>query len=141
MPTDDSIRAALALLHQYVLERHRTFGPVAFVKDIVADRELTDTQRALLVYVITTIHQNKAFRAFSRAEGVFSKLSGYVWDFLEQHAWADRLTGGLRPDASVEHQFSPDRLVRALGVPAAALNQAIVSLAHRVRTSSAAASR
>lgn len=138
--TDADIGSSIALLHKYVLENLRTLGPTAFVKQILADHELTDTERALLVYAVTTVHQNKTFRVFNRPDGILSRASAYVWDFLEQSAWADRLTGGLRLDASVENNLAPDRLVRALGVPAAALNQAIVTLAHKVRRTADAGS-
>lgn len=132
-PTDTDIRSAMVLLQKHVLETYRRLGPAAFVKQILADQELTDTERALLVYAITTVHQNKTFRVVNRPDGILNRASAYVWDLLEQHAWADRLTGGVRLDASVEDHLAPDHLVRTLGVPAAALNQAIVTLAPKMR--------
>jgi len=138
-PTDDEIRRGMALLHAYVLETERALGRARFVKKVVADRNLTDTQRALLGYVIGAVLQNKTFQKFNRPDGVIGKASAYVVDVLQHYAWADRLTGGLRADALVGDHFAPERLVLALGVPAAALNQAIVTLAQKLRDTTVAA--
>lgn len=132
-PTPDEVQRSLAVLHRYVLESERALGRTMFLKQVLSDRELTDAQRALLGYAIATVAQNKAFQKFKRPDGLLSRASAYVRDVLEQYPWADRLTGGLRLDALVDERFAPDRLVRALGVPAAALNQAIVTLANKLR--------
>jgi hypothetical protein len=136
---DADIRDAIPRLYSYVRAQHRSLGAVAFVKQVAANPELTDIQRAILVYLMTMVHQSWTLRGFNRPDGFLAMASAFIQEHLQQYAWADRLTGGLRADPSLESHLDPDRLVRALGVPAAALNQAVVALTNTVTGSSGAA--
>jgi hypothetical protein len=126
---------AIALLHKHVLESQRRIGADQYKRQVMADRGLTDTERAILMYAARAVQQGHAFRSLTGSGGsLLEKASTSVHEFLQKFEWADRLTGGLHLDPSVHEQFVPERLVRTLGIPAASLNHALLALAEKVRS-------
>lgn len=132
--TPSSVADGIAVVYKYVLEKQRALGVGGFLKQVIGDSALSDTERAVVVYAISAVQQGRVFRDITAPiEGVVERATNYLHGRLAEYKWADILTGGLQPDPAVQEHFAPGRLVQAIGVPAAALDQAILSLADKVR--------
>jgi hypothetical protein len=129
----ETVGLAITRLQRRVLENIRRLGAGPYAQQVAKDPRLTDTERAVLLYSITAAYQGTRLLAEIRSHsGTIDRLMGTLVDKMKQYEWTDWVTGGLELAPAVVAHFTTDRLVRALAVPLAALNQAIVSLADKV---------
>jgi hypothetical protein len=120
-----------------VIDNYRTAGSAALIRSLADTDRLTDTERTILLYFIRAVQQGRDHLSFVRTHSSFlAQTATRLYDWLEQRKWADRLTGGLTLDPLVLGLFKKTSLVRALGVPSAALDDAIVTLASKLASAS-----
>ena len=132
-----TVDAALTTIRRYVIDNYRTAGSAALIRSLADTDHLTDTERTILLYFIRAVQQGRDHLSFVRTHSSFlAQTATRLYDWLEHRKWADRLTGGLTLDPLVLGLFKKTSLVRALGVPSAALDDAIVTLASKLASAS-----
>jgi hypothetical protein len=136
--TPMTVDAALAIIQKSVTDGYRTIGSAAVIRSLATHTDLTDNERALLLYFIRAVHQSRDHDAFTQsASSYVVRAAAKLQDWLEHQKWADRLTGGITLGPLVLEQLTKASLVRALGVPAAALDESIVALATKLANATA----
>jgi hypothetical protein len=127
------IGVAILRMQKHVLEEIRALGVGPYVAKVAQDKRLTDPERTILMYAIATTYQGTRLLSESLPQsGPLSRVATFVTDKLKEFKSADWLTGGLTLAPILLAHFGSDHLVRALGLPLATLNQAIVSLADKL---------
>jgi hypothetical protein len=134
-----TVTEAIDRIHRYVVDEYRAKGAGVFAHS-EAREDLDDTERAILSYAIGVLRLDRSGRDLAWPTMTWvAKAWMQVQSQLERYSWADRFTGGVIIDPLIREMFTPGRLVRSLGVPAAALNAALVALASKLTGATAPA--
>jgi hypothetical protein len=131
--TADDLDAALAVLKQYVARRLHEGGFGALAKELAGESRFTDTERSVLLYFAATADRSSRLLQTLRAEsGLVDRALDFVRDKLADTGLVERARGFLERELGITLDLTSERLVRALGVPAASLRRAVVSLARKL---------
>jgi hypothetical protein len=131
-PTATDLVTAIQILQKYLLTNIKTIGWPTFIQSVSRDQTLTDTERVVLLYSGTAIVQaTNMLQQVRSNSGVIEKVLSRFSNILARFDWLPGLLA-VKLDPSITSGVTQDRLNGALGVPAASLNQAIISLANKL---------
>jgi hypothetical protein len=98
-----------------------------------AGAQLTDRERAVLMYFATTTRHADGARALLRAySGVVNRALAFMRDHLAGTRIVERARDVIEAERGIDAQLTAGGLVRSLGIPAAALERALVSAAAKI---------
>jgi len=125
--------AAIAVLKQFVAQRLQRGSAGTLIAELAGDARFSDTERSVLLHLAATADRSTRFLQALRAESALvDRALDFVRDKLADGGLVERARTLLERELGLGTSLTGEALVRALGVPAASLQRAVVTLARKV---------
>ncbi len=129
----EEFAAAIVTLTQFVAQRLRTGSAGTLISELARDARFTATERSVLLHLATTADRSARFLQALRAESpLVDRALDFVRDRLADGGLVERARAFLERELGLGAGLTGEALVRALGLPAASLQRAVVGLARKL---------